>query len=54
LRLNPAGEVNIIVTADSASSETRLRESSALLSRQMESAGLNLTQLLVEHVETKE
>lgn len=54
LRLNPAGEVNIIVTADSASSETRLRESSALLSRQMESAGLNLTQLLVEHGETKE
>lgn len=54
LRLNPAGEVNIIVTADSASSEARLRESSALLSRQMESAGLNLTQLLVEHGETKE
>ncbi len=54
LRLNPAGEVNITVTTDSASSNARLRESSALLSRQMESAGLNLTQLLVEHGETKE
>jgi hypothetical protein len=54
LRLNPAGEVSVTVTADSASSETRLRESASVLGRQMESAGLKLTQLLVEHGETKE
>ena len=54
LRLNPAGEVSVTVTADSASSETRLRESTSLLGGQMESAGLKLTQLLVEHGETAE
>lgn len=54
LRLNPAGEVSITVTAESASSEARLRESAAVLGHQMESAGLTLTQLLVEHGETKE
>jgi len=54
LRLNPAGEVNITVTADSASSEVRLRQGSALLSRQMAAAGLNLTQLLGEHGEIAE
>ena len=54
LRLNPAGEVSVTVTADSASSETRLRESASLLGGQMESAGLKLTQLLVEHGETAE
>lgn len=54
LRLNPAGEVSITVTADSTRSETRLRESGPLLSGQMESAGLKLTQLLVEHGETAE
>lgn len=54
LRLTPAGEVSITVTADSAASEARLRESGALLSGQMESAGLKLTQLLVEHGETAE
>ena len=52
LNLNPAGEVNISVTADSASSETRLRDNATLLSQQMESAGLKLTLLLVEHGET--
>jgi hypothetical protein len=54
LRLNPAGEVSVTVTADSASSEVRLRESASALSRQMETAGLKLTQILVEHGETKE
>lgn len=54
LRLNPMGEVNITLTAESAGSEARLRESGALLSRQMESAGLNLTQFLVEHGEAAE
>ena len=54
LRLNPAGEVSVTVTADSTSSETRLRESASLLGGQMESAGLKLTQLLVEHGETAE
>lgn len=51
LNLNPAGEVNITITADSASSEIRLREGRTLLSQQMESAGLKLTQILVEHGE---
>ena len=54
LRLNPAGEVSVTLTADSASSEARLRESASVLGRQMEAAGLTLTQLLVEHGETKE
>ena len=54
LRLNPGGEVNITMTANSTGSEARLRESAALLSQQMESAGLNLTQLLVQHGETAE
>jgi len=54
LRLTPAGEVSITVTADSTGSEARLRESGALLSGQMESAGLKLTQLLVEHGEIAE
>ncbi|HSG24353.1 MAG TPA: flagellar hook-length control protein FliK, partial [Azonexus sp.] len=54
LRLNPAGEVSITVTSDSISSEVRLREGGASLSRQMESAGLNLTQFLVEHGEIAE
>ncbi len=54
LRLNPAGEVTVTVTADSASSKIRLRENASLLGGQMESAGLKLTQLLVEHGETAE
>lgn len=54
LRLNPAGEVSVTVTADSASSKIRLRENASLLGGQMESAGLKLTQLLVEHGETAE
>ncbi len=54
LHLNPAGEVNITITTASASSETRLRESGALLSSQMETAGLNLTQLRFEHGEASE
>lgn len=54
LRLNPGGEVSINMTTNSASSEGRLRESATLLNEQMAAAGLNLTQLLVEHGEIAE
>lgn len=54
LRLNPAGEVSITVTADSTSSETLLRDGTSTLSEQMAAAGLNLTQLLVEHGQSTE
>jgi len=54
LRLNPGGEVSINMTTNSESSEARLRESSATLNQQMAAAGLNLTQLLVEHGEIAE
>jgi hypothetical protein len=57
LRLRPNGEVDISMTTDSTNSESRLRESAAALRSQMEAAGLNLTQLLVQleqHGETVE
>ena len=54
LRLSPGGEVNISMTASSESGEARLRESAPLLGKQLESAGLNLTQFLVRHGETAE
>lgn len=54
LRLNPGGEVSINMTTNSTSSETLLRESATSLNQQMAAAGLNLTQLLVEHGEIAE
>lgn len=49
LQLHPGGGIGINVTTGSASSETLLRESTDSLRTQMEAAGLNLTQLLVQH-----
>ena len=54
LRLNPGGEVSINMTTNSTSSKTLLRESATSLNQQMAAAGLNLTQLLVEHGEIAE
>ena len=54
LRLNPGGDVSINMTTNSTNSETLLRESAALLNQQMAAAGLNLTQLQVEHGEIAE
>lgn len=51
LRLRPNGEVDISMTTDSKNSESRLRDGSTALRNQMEAAGLNLTQLLVQHGE---
>lgn len=49
LRLQPNGKVEISMTTDSENSESRLRNGAAELREQMEAAGLNLTQLLVQH-----
>lgn len=54
LCLRPNGEVDITMTTDSESSESRLRDGAASLRSQMETAGLKLTQLLVQHGETAE
>ncbi|KXB30463.1 hypothetical protein AT959_14115 [Dechloromonas denitrificans] len=51
LRLRPNGEVDISMTTDSENSESRLRQGATALRTQMEAAGLNLTQLLVQHGE---
>lgn len=51
LRLRPNGEVDISMTTDSENSESRLRDEVTALRTQMEAAGLNLTQLLVQHGE---
>lgn len=54
LRLRAGGEVEITMTADSESSEARLRDSAGSLRGQMEAAGLKLTQLIVQHGEATE
>ena len=54
LRLRSGGAVDITVTTDSTSGESRLRDGGVALRNQLESAGLNLTQLLVRHGETTE
>jgi len=54
LHLRAGGEVGITVTTDSATSEASLREGSEQLRKQFESAGLKLTQLLVQHGQTTE
>ncbi|HEX6736366.1 MAG TPA: flagellar hook-length control protein FliK [Azonexus sp.] len=52
LRLQPGGRVDIQMTADSADSETRLRDHGEALRERFAAAGLDLTQLLVQHGET--
>lgn len=51
LRLAANGDVKISMTANSESGEERLREYAGTLKDQMSTAGLNLTQLLIEHGE---
>ncbi len=53
LQLQPGGSVGISVTTGSTNSESLLRESADALRTQMEAAGLNLTQLLVQHVQSE-
>ena len=49
LRLRPGNEVAISLTADSKTTEANLDAAAAQLQQQFESAGLNLTQLIVKH-----
>ena len=54
IRLQPGGELGVSLKADSATSETRLREASDALAKQLEAAGLKLKQLLVAHEQAAE
>ena len=54
LRLLPGGKVDITMTTDSPSGETRLRENAASLQEHLKSAGIDLTQFSVRHGETAE
>ncbi len=54
LSLRAGGEVGLTVSADSEASETRLRNEIQQLRKQFEAAGLNLTELQVQHGETAE
>ena len=49
LQLRPDGEIGIKISADSEDTTTRLRNSMNELREQFESAGLNLTQLSMQH-----
>ena len=51
LNLKAGGEVRIAVTAGSESSEARLRNEAQQLRQQFEAAGLNLTEVSVQHDE---
>lgn len=51
LRLLPGGKVDISMTTDSPSGETRLRENAASLQEHLKSAGIDLTQFIVRHGE---
>lgn len=52
LRLQPGGQVEIQMTADSPASEARLRDNAEVLRDRFAAAGLDLAQLLVQHGET--
>ena len=54
LNLQAGGNVGITVTASSEASEARLRNEVQQLKKQFEAAGLNLTELLVQHGEATE
>lgn len=49
IHLQPGGKLGILMIADSADSEGRLREASSALAQQLEAVGLNLTQFQVAH-----
>ena len=52
LRLQPGGRVEIQMSAESAASEARLRDNGEALVKRFAAAGLELTQLLVQHEQT--
>lgn len=54
LRLLPGGKVDISMTADSPSGETRLRDNAVSLQENLKLAGIDLTQFSVRHGETAE
>lgn len=54
LNLRAGGEVSITLTADSDTSEASLRDGAQQLRRQFDAAGLNLTNLVVQHGEAAE
>lgn len=54
LNLRPGGQVGIALTAQSESSEARLREEAKALRSQFEAAGLSLTELQVKHGQAPE
>ncbi|HXE37955.1 MAG TPA: flagellar hook-length control protein FliK [Azonexus sp.] len=54
LNLRAGGEVSITLTTDSDTSEASLRDGAQQLRRQFDAAGLNLTNLLVQHGEAAE
>lgn len=54
LNLRAGGEVSITLTTDSDSSEASLRDGAHQLRRQFDAAGLNLTNLVVQHGEAAE
>jgi len=54
LRLLPGGKVDISMTTDSPSGETRLRENVASLQEHLKSAGIDLTQFNIRHGKTAE
>jgi hypothetical protein len=51
LRLAANGDIKISMTSNSEAGEVRLRDSAVTLKDQMSAAGLNLTQILIEHGE---
>ncbi|MDP3539414.1 MAG: flagellar hook-length control protein FliK [Azonexus sp.] len=54
LKMQASGNVSITVTADSNASEARLHNGAQQLRKQLEAAGLNLTDFVVQHGETAE
>lgn len=54
LNLRTGGNVGIMLSAGSNTSETRLRDGAQQLRKQFEAAGLNLTDLVIQHGEAAE
>lgn len=54
LHLKPGGDIAVTLTVDSEASETRLRGDTDFLRSQLETAGLKLTKLVIQHGEIAE
>src|SRR5574343_362833 len=54
LHLHAGGKIDILMTADSAASEIRLQQNARGLQEHLEAAGINLSQLVVRHGETRD